>query len=399
MIAPAEIKAKALRLLPKAIDAWLAGESESMFPWPIPSDLRLSKVHSENIRDVELLRQASKEMLGYGYSVRWESRNSRVHGRNDSFPKSIIIDSMDDLLKLTGSSAMFRRLDKHVTYIRERLPALDTWIRKSWKQLEGLDEQTVGGLVLAAEYIKEHPRPDCFIRELPIPVPTKLIKNHSGLFAAWLDMLLPDDAIDCSCHPRNFEQRYGFRWVEPHVLMRVLDSDLQAEVCRLSAELSLPLRSLKSMALSNVRVVFVENQVNLLTFPQLDRTLAFFGMGKNITHFFQCDWLRTVPILYWGDLDVEGFEILAMLRRQFPQVRSMLMDLETIHSFEQLATPGNGHAPNTPAELTEPESAAFNYLKTNNLRIEQEHLLQSFVERWLHSNANVFSAPAIPFLF
>jgi len=53
--------------------------------------------------------------------------------------------------------------------------------------------------------------------------------------------------------------------------------------------------------------------------------------------------------------------------------------LSTIRQFEHLATPGTGHQPFTPTELEPNEVEAFLYCRENNLRIEQEHILQSEV--------------------
>ncbi|MEQ1829398.1 MAG: Wadjet anti-phage system protein JetD domain-containing protein [Pirellula sp.] len=379
MISPTEIRDKAERLYPQAIDAWLAGDDEHRYPWRIPANLKLSETRSDNIRDVHALRQSAKETIGYGYSVEWESRNSRKHGENDFFPKAITIESLTDLLKLTGNLTAFRSLEKKVSRIRDRLPELEPWLRRAWKVLAPLSIEVVDDLMTVSEHLQRYPRPGCFARELPLPVPTKLIKNHESILTAWLDILLPDEAIDCGCDPRDFERRYGFRFFERHVLTRILDPTLQAELNLFTSELSLPPREIESLCVDSVRIVIVENQVNLLTLPALARGIAFFGRGDGVTQLFDIEWLRRTPITYWGDLDVQGFEILGRLRRHYPQTVSMLMDLETIREFEHLATPGTGHTPETPSALTEKEIEGFLYLRSMNLRIEQEHILQTRV--------------------
>jgi hypothetical protein len=55
------------------------------------------------------------------------------------------------------------------------------------------------------------------------------------------------------------------------------------------------------------------------------------------------------------------------------------MDLPTIQQFEHLGTAGNGSQTEVPRELNADESEAFRYLQKKNLRIEQEHILQSYV--------------------
>jgi hypothetical protein len=231
----------------------------------------------------------------------------------------------------------------------------------------------------------KNPRPGCFARELPLAVPTKLIQQNKSMLTEWLDILLPDEWIDCSCDPNHFEQRYGFRYFRSHVLMRILDPELQKDLGLFTDELSLPPQEIAKLNAKEMHVVIVENQVTLLTLPPVRRGIAFFGMGKGITQLLDIPWFHDVPITYWGDLDVDGFEILAMLRRRYPKTNSILMDMRTVREFEHLATAATGRCPETRSELHANEAEAFVYCRDNNLRIEQEHIVQQQVDRALES--------------
>ncbi len=394
MITPAEILEKATRIYPRAVMAWLNGLDHELFPWRIPANLKLTDVHSENIHGVQQLRESAKEIVGYGYSVEWERRNSRKFGENDFFPKAIAIHSRFDLLKLTGKLNEFKRLESRVTKIRQRLPELELWLKRGWQRIVDLD--TLEDLLAVAEFLIRNPRPGCFARELPLAVPTKLIQQNRALLTEWLDILLPDESIDCSCDPRNFEQRYGFRYFRAHILTRILDPDLQKELGLFTAELSLPPQEIANIPIGDAKVVMVENQVTLLTLPPIKRGIAFFGMGKGITQLFEIPWLQMAPITYWGDLDVEGFEILAMLRRRYPQTSSILMDLQTVREFEHLGTAGTLRQPVIPSELNANEAAAFLRCRENNLRIEQEHIQQAVVNAALDEPWSSRSADSSP---
>lgn len=374
MITPSEILEKANRIYPRAVAAWLDPLDNDPFPWRIPANLSLSEVPSKNIDSVQRVREHSKETIGFGYSVEWETRKSRKHGENDFFPRAITIDSIHDLLKLIGKFNEFKRLEDRVRKIRQRLPELEPWLKIGWQRL--IDLNAFEDLMAVAEFLIQNPRPGCFTRELPLAVPTKLIQQNRTLLSQWLDILLPDESIDCSCDPGHFEQRYGFRYFRKHVLTRILDADLQQGLGLFTDELSLPPLAIASLPLRDAHIVIVENQVTLLTLPRIERGIALFGMGMGITQLFDIPWLRDCRITYWGDLDVQGFEILAMLRRRFPKTKSVLMDMRTILEFEHLATSGTGHAPALPSELNEFEAAAFQHCVSNNLRIEQEHILQ-----------------------
>ena len=381
VISPSEIRIKATRIYPQAVADWIQGEQNQSFPKRIPANLKLSELHSDNVRDVQSLRRSAKESIGFGYTVHWEKRSSRKHGENDFFPIAIMIDSLQDLVKLVGNESEFKTLVARVEKIRKSLPELENWLLKSWSQLIGLD--AIDDLISVAKYLMVNPRPGCFARELPLAVPTKLIENHRPILTEWLDRLLPLESIDCSCDPKQFAQRFGFRLFRKHILTRFLDPALQTELGLFTSELSLPQKEIAKMPITNARVVLVENQVTLLTLPPIERGIAFFGMGMGVTQLFDIGWLHATTITYWGDLDVQGFQILAMLRRHYPKTRSVLMELETILAFQHLATPGTGHQPETPSLLTESEEEAFCYLRENNLRIEQEHILQSRVNEAL----------------
>jgi len=150
-------------------------------------------------------------------------------------------------------------------------------------------------------------------------------------------------------------------------------------------ELSLPAEELARLPVESVRVFVVENKVNLLTLPKSARGLALGGIGHGVTMLFNVPWLSNQRLFYWGDLDTDGFEILARLRHRFPQAESLFMDLETLERHRSIAIPivnRSTDAASEPAELTESELAAYRICKTQNLRFEQEHIAQTLVNRW-----------------
>ena len=101
---------------------------------------------------------------------------------------------------------------------------------------------------------------------------------------------------------------------------------------------------------------------------------------------FDVPWLSNLPLFYWGDLDLDGFDILASLRHRFPQTRSLFMDVETLEKHHSIATSvvsrGSPEA-REPAELTALELAAYRVCKSQNLRLEQEHIPQAMVNQRL----------------
>jgi hypothetical protein len=386
MITPEEIREKAGKVYPRAVSAWLAGDA-AFFPYRMPTDLKLPDTQSELIDAVDRLRKASKEVRGYGYTILWEEKAKRLYGKN-YYPVGIVVESIDDLNRLCQTTSEFANLIAARQLICDRYPVLSGWISKKWKDILEV-RSTLPQLLEIVDYMLNHPRPNCFLRELPLAISTKVIERHKRLLREWFDILLPASAIDHGCDTKNFEQRYGFRYARQHLLMRLLDIELSSGLGCPWHEISLPAQTISLLPVQDARVFIVENKVNLLTLPTVHRGIGFGGLGRNVNQLTDIVWLSKQEIFYWGDIDVDGFEILSQIRRHFPNTVSMLMDVGTLGHFREIATQGNGKKVKLPGYLTDLEEAAFTICNQQNLRLEQEHIPQSHVEstigRWLNS--------------
>ncbi len=381
MISPEGIREKALRLYPQFVKAWLA--EENFFPRRVPVNLTLPKDLAAAKRCVEELRDHSKQSRGFGYSVTWQSRRSRSHGLNE-FPSAVSFDCASDLLRIIDHVDAFDMLKAAVAKLREQQPRLGTWLLEStnWKELLKVSD-SLDDLLLMTQYFIDNPRPNCFAREISLPVSTKLIEENRKLLATWLDRLLPDQEIDFRFDRDEFEPRYGLRYVRHHLLLRCLDAELQDRLGLRFPELSLPSESIDKLSPQGVTVFIVENKVNLLTLPPIQSSIAIGGLGRAISLLRDVRWLQDAPIYYWGDLDVEGFEMLSQFRSMFDQTQSLLMDLSTLrrHSDVVIQWPNHPNAP--PTNLTSSEQATYDHLLTHRIRLEQERIPQRDVNEQL----------------
>jgi hypothetical protein len=370
MIQPDDIRRKAENLYGDFLQAWLRGD-ESFFPRVIRAQKTPdSDSVAEAISSICRLRDGAKEVLGYGYTVEWREVNSRKFGRN-KFPDRILFETQEDYLRYIGKQREFTSFVEAVNRLRTVFPALEGWVRGnvSWV-VEAASE--LEGLIHVVQYFGDHPRPNCFARELPIPVDTKFIGRHEGLLCEWLDIVLPPHTIRAD--EDHFERRYGLRYAEPHLHVRLLDKVLEQELGFPCPEFSLPLHTLAALPVRRASVVIVENKVNLLTLPLLPRVIGLGGLGAGVNILRYVPWLKGVPIAYWGDLDVEGFEILSALRALLPQTRSFLMDLPTLERWIYLASSGKGRQPDLPPHLNALEQAAYLRCREQNMRLEQERI-------------------------
>jgi hypothetical protein len=364
------IREKARRIYEPCLAAYLSGD-EAFFPCVLR--VNLSANDSDVTRLAESIRQlraASKQSVGYGFSIDWKEINSRKFGRN-IFPRRVSFPTREDLLRFLGKTREFEALTRAVTRLRAAFPELESWIRSDPRQLLAIVED-LEGLIEVCNYLREHPRPGVFARELPLGVDTKFVERFQPLLRIWLDRILPPHTI--SAAEGQFERRFGLRYAEPHVLLRLLDPSLAGELGLPCDELSLPVRVLNALRMPEVNVIIVENKVTLLTLPPLRNCIALGGLGRGVTLFRDVHWLHGKSIDYWGDIDVSGYEILSALRAAFPQVRSLLMDEEALQTWRHLAQSWTGRSSEAPPYLTLAEQAAYSVCRNDGLRLEQERL-------------------------
>lgn len=374
MIRPEDIRRKALNLYPAVQLAWL--ENTLFFPKVIPCDKAVDPNLALAIESIQRLRSESKEHLGYGYAIDWEERNSRTHGRND-FPRRIVFETLHDLLKLIGKEGEFAQFTSAVNRLRDRYPQLNQWIRSHRRDLiEAASD--LEGLLQVVDYFVANPRPDRFARELPLSVDTKFIERNCRILRWWLDLVLPPYAIRAD--EEHFDRRFGLRYSEPLIFVRFLDEAVQQQAGWPWNECALSLHSLAASPVLVDRVIIVENKVNLLTLPRIAGSIAMGGLGNGVTDLRYVTWLSQIPLWYWGDLDVDGFEILSRLRTVHPHAQSLLMDGEILEEWRSaVGTAGNGRTGTVLPNLAPSEADAYQACSRENLRIEQERFPQPFV--------------------
>lgn len=373
---------------------WLAGHisGETLFP----RSLRLRRPSSrdltndfESVRDwVRRLRDGSRERRGFGYDIKWEAMNHRVHGTNE-LPIGITIPTEADGLRLVGHGSDLKRYRALASESMRRYPALRDWLaRRPLTALERADEWP--RILAILDHFVAHPRPGLYLRQLDIPgVDTKFIHRRRRLLAELLDAVLPPSAIDTDARgAAQFEQRYGLREKPLMVRLRVLDPDLQVGPF---SHLVVPLDELAAWKPAVRQVFIAENEINGLAFPDCPAGLVIFGLGYGVDRLADVPWLRRVAIHYWGDIDTHGFSILSRLRQHLPQTRSMLMDQSTLEAHRALWGEEAEHQRFTGdiPFLTADEHTLFTALRDDTLgvriRLEQERIgfssLQAAVAR------------------
>ena len=118
-----------------------------------------------------------------------------------------------------------------------------------------------------------------------------------------------------------------------------------------------------------------ENLEIVLAMPDLPGAVVVHGSGYAARQLSAIPWIQNGKIVYWGDLDSDGFAILHALRSGCSSVTSVLMEEETLLAYRDLWVPETKPAVGVYATLTEPESRALERIRAEgNIRLEQERI-------------------------
>lgn len=267
--------------------------------------------------------------------------------------------------------------------IRLKFPDLNDWMLN--QPLKIIEQHSKwDDLLQVCDYFVKHPRPNVYIRELPIPVHTKFIEANQGILRELLEILLPERTIDP--HGQSFNARFGLKDKPAGVRVRLLEEQLEWQYKIRIDDLALPIDQMARLLREHIKprnVLIVENLINFLTLPKITNGIGIFGGGFAIHLLKDVGWLNHCEIIYWGDIDTHGFEILSDLRGLFSHVRSIMMDRETLETYKRYV---GKDAPNRSKRfnyLTEAEMLVVQEILTHNWRLEQEHIPQDYVEKRL----------------
>lgn len=204
---------------------------------------------------------------------------------------------------------------------------------------------------------------------------------------------------------RGFLQRWSFRDKPDMVRVRVLDPALLygwfGTGLHGTLDLSLELDALKQLKGPFQHVIICENEVSCLALPHITNTIALFGSGYAALLLATVPFMHTHDIIYWGDIDTHGFDILNHLRsalmevrlevtrRRFGSadpdfsyrdlnVRSMFMDQATFMCYRHLCSHEDKLVVRPMPALTKAELECYEDLISHKhgskLRLEQEYI-------------------------
>ena len=271
----------------------------------------------------------------------------------------------------------------------------------------GMTDGDFAKLLLVLDWCRAHRPAGIYLRSIPLEgIDTKWIERHAAIVCPLDDLMRPqahpvepaDPAEPAGeAHPdadapkrsafERWQRRAGFRVLElpPLVLCRntqawlpagAADADGADALARRAIQL--PLAILQAAEPASPVVLIVENVQTGLAVDVPDDVPVFMGLGNAAAATVRAlPWMGRKAVVYAGDLDVHGLEILARLRAAHGNVRSVLAGVEDFKRFEALAVDGATVAALGDYPRTDEEAALARMLfarREKLSRIEQERI-------------------------
>jgi len=347
-----------------------------VFPLEIPlkniSAKHLLSHFSELRASIDDLRQDSKK---HHYFIRDKEITHRQLGAQ-KIPAIIVFETETNFLSFITKTTEFNQFKKLTEQILQQEGSFQEWVvRYPAKVMKYADVWP--GLLNVCAYFKHNPQPGCYIRQLDIKgVDSKFIEQHKGILNELLPQVLTEagyqkETVGLNNH--GFERRYGLRYDQPLIRLRILDKALAIHGL---TDLTLTVEEFKVLNLASNTVFIAENKVNGLAFPDCSQAIVIFGLGYAVNLLADAACLKDSTIYYWGDIDTHGFAILSRLRHYYPQAKSLLMEQKTLSQFMCLSVHETLEKSEQKAlsHLTAVENKLYQQLQHSLLRLEQERI-------------------------
>jgi len=361
---------------------WLEASGDPRQPeqlfWPL--EIRLGiPTESQALKQVEDVRAwvaAWQCWRGLGLLL-WSDRRWRKLG-TQSVPEKLVLDSPAEVAQWIGEADRWARSQLRYRELIGRWPQLASKLPRYFDLLADYSEVDYRRLVDMVAWIEKNPASNLYPRQLPVGgLDSKWLEKRKGLLADLVDAVRERSSTE-----GDFFQRCGLKAPPQLIRLRILDDSLRKRVGGLG-DLSVPREQLVELNLPVSNVFIVENLHTGLAFDDLPGSIVIMQLGYGVDVLGHLPWIAKAHCLYWGDLDTHGFAILNRARSYLPELKSVLMDEETLRSHQDLwVEEKDQHVAETLPLLTEPELAVYQAIKNNSwgqqVRLEQERIGWNF---------------------
>jgi hypothetical protein len=307
----------------------------------------------------------------HGTSLR--TRTRRVMGTDQELPTHLVVADVDHAARLCGDNWPHRLEQgrRRAGVLVDRFPHLVSagLLASTVAAVDELSDVDFDLLCRAGQWFASHDAAGLTPRQVPI----------EGLHAKWLN------------HRQGLVRRLSSRndvgLLPPHpprVHFSYLDPAHLAAGGRRHDSATIGDRM--SPAYQPRVVVISENKDTAIHFPELAGGISVEGVGRGARAIAALPWLVAAEhILYWGDMDADGLEILNEFRAAGVPAVSLFMDLPAFAQWERFGTnedargrPLRARTPRSVPLLTEAETTLYQCLTSEtwnrHRRVEQERI-------------------------
>lgn len=262
-------------------------------------------------------------------------------------------------------------------------------------------------IVQLVDYLASLKRtPHIYVRQVSLPLmDTKFIERNYRMIDELLILCLPKERDLQEYEPlesdkqgykksrsfSDFVKRWGFANKKEMIRWRMLDPKMNSSLYEGAGAMIdsiVPIDVLAHLKLNFEHVIVCENEVCYLNLPAITNSIAIFGSGYKVGLLSELPWLKDKDIIYWGDIDTHGFNILNSFREALNysfrdshydaslKVRTMLMDMDTLNSNKHYIVQESESVSTFLATLKGKEylcyEALINHSMGKQVRLEQE---------------------------
>jgi hypothetical protein len=323
----------------EAARAWVAGWRTAGEEWPLSVEWGVRNWARVGAQEVPVRVRVE----GADAVVAVASRARQAVGGEWAVMRSRCVDLRASLMPLAGDAT-----------------AVETALRRHAGAVAVLPTADFAVLAAVVVWLAKNPVSGRRVRSLPIRgIDTKWLERHRGLVKGLVSAVTGSSGL-------------GLLGAPALVRMRVLDPALAVGGLR---DVTAPVGEVAALELAPRVVLVTENLETLLELPDLDGVVAFHGAGYAVDSLAAIPWLRRARMLYWGDLDSQGFAILNRARAAGLEVASLLMDTETLLAYRDLWVREPVPFVGEPSRLTAAELATLAELRGHGgVRLEQERI-------------------------
>lgn len=381
MITPTDIQKKALRQYKDFLKAVL--QRAHIFPLYITGNKgKASMPLDELYPALRRLLEGAKSKKGFGYTVTLKTVQTR-HAGEISMPDEIFFENVEDYLKYIDKEKEFLAFRKVAMQTQKQVPQLLPWMQENPMKVIKYLAQWPSLLKVGAYFLK-NPQPNLYPRQFPIDIPATFIEKNQTILNDLLEVLLPPTNINTTSS--NFHDKFNLKQDAPLIRVRAVVEAVFPDLP--IQDISLSVSDWEQIKVVVDKVFITTDKLNFLRFPSHPNSCVIWGNPATLQEVHKLSFLKEKQLYFWGDISLNTFQQLILLRHSFPTIQLFLVNSATYKAFQAFATTSKKEQTVLANNLLPEEQEFFLFLKDLSEKniIEQQHITQKYLQKVLNRN-------------